>query len=132
MSINENSVRHSRSSQLPDAVIQHRLVSGARADRLPPDPTTNPVRTASAPDCVSLRSPQEAGPYLELLRSLEVTRARNRVHLDVAPEPDEDHAGAVRALVQAGAVRVDAGRGEIGWAVLADPEGSEFCVLSPR
>jgi hypothetical protein len=93
------------------------------------------VRTASAPDCVSLRSPQEVGPYLELLRSLDVTWAKNRLHLDVAPEPDEDQAGAVRALLNAGAMRVDVGQraqGDVGWAVLADPEGSEFCVVTPR
>jgi hypothetical protein len=26
----------------------------------------------------------------------------------------------------------DVGQGDVSWAVLADPEGSEFCVLSPR
>jgi hypothetical protein len=25
-----------------------------------------------------------------------------------------------------------AGQGEVPWVVLADPEGNEFCVLSPR
>jgi len=31
-----------------------------------------------------------------------------------------------------GAVRVNVGQGDVTWVVLADPEGNEFCVLSPR
>ena len=27
---------------------------------------------------------------------------------------------------------IDIGQGEVSWTVLADPEGSEFCVLSSR
>ena len=27
---------------------------------------------------------------------------------------------------------VDIGQGDVPWAVLADPEGNEFCVLEPR
>jgi predicted enzyme related to lactoylglutathione lyase len=89
-------------------------------------------RAASVSDGVSLRSPEGVGPYLELLPSGDVKRAKNRMHLDVAPLADEDHAAAVRALLRAGAVPVDVGQGEGNWTVLADPEGSEFCVLSPR
>ena len=29
-------------------------------------------------------------------------------------------------------VAADIGQGDVPWTVLADPEGSEFCVLSPR
>jgi hypothetical protein len=86
----------------------------------------------SVPDGVSLRSPAGTGPYLELLRSDDVKAVKNRVHLDVAPGPGEDHAAAVRALIEAGAVPADVGQGQVSWAVLADPQGSEFCVLSPR
>ena len=60
---------------------------------------------------------------------------KNRIHLDVAPYQDEDHAAAILALTEAGAVCLDIGQGAQGgvpWTVLADPEGSEFCVLSPR
>jgi Glyoxalase-like domain len=31
-----------------------------------------------------------------------------------------------------GWVSADIGQGDVPWTVLADPEGSEFCVLSPR
>ncbi|HET9967464.1 MAG TPA: VOC family protein [Streptosporangiaceae bacterium] len=80
----------------------------------------------------SLRSPDGLGPYLELLPSLDRKTVKNRIHLDVAPYQDDDHAAAVRALTEAGAAPVDIGQGNVPWTVLADPEGSEFCVLSPR
>ncbi|HEY1618405.1 MAG TPA: VOC family protein [Streptosporangiaceae bacterium] len=54
------------------------------------------------------------------------------MHLDVAPYQDEDHAEAVRALADAGAALIDIGQGDVPWTVLADPEGNEFCVSSPR
>ncbi|MGO8890907.1 MAG: VOC family protein [Streptosporangiaceae bacterium] len=38
----------------------------------------------------------------------------------------------VERLRALGATPVDVGQGDVPWAVLADPEGSEFCVLSPR
>ena len=85
----------------------------------------------SVQDGVSLRSPAGTGPYLELLPSADAKTAKNRMHLDVAPEPGESQAAAVAALLSAGAVPVDVGQGEVSWTVLADPEGSEFCVLSP-
>jgi predicted enzyme related to lactoylglutathione lyase len=82
---------------------------------------------------VSLRSPSDAGPYLEFLPNSDPKRAKNRVHLDVAPHRDEDHAAAVESLLRSGAVRSDVGQpADVTWAVLADPEGNEFCVLSPR
>jgi len=80
----------------------------------------------------SLRSPDGLGPYLELLPSLDRKTVKNRIHLDVAPYQDDDHAAAVRSLTGAGAALVDIGQGDVPWTVLADPEGSEFCVLSPR
>ena len=81
---------------------------------------------------VRLRSPDEAGPYLEFLPSSDVKMVKDRVHLDVAPLKPDDHAAATSALLDAGAVRADVGQGDVSWAVLADPEGNEFCVLSPR
>ena len=80
----------------------------------------------------SLQSPNKLKPYLELLPSLDRKTVKNRIHLDVAPYQDDDHAAAVRALTDAGAAPVDIGQGNVPWTVLADPEGSEFCVLSPR
>jgi predicted enzyme related to lactoylglutathione lyase len=81
---------------------------------------------------VSLRSPHGAGPFLEFLPSSDPKLAKNRVHLDVAPHKGEDHSAAVESLLRSGAVRADVGQGTVSWTVLADPEGNEFCVLSPR
>jgi hypothetical protein len=66
----------------------------------------------------------------------EAKAVKNRIHLDVAPFPGHDQAAAVTALLAAGAVVADevftSRQGSASWTVLADPEGSEFCVLSPR
>jgi hypothetical protein len=90
------------------------------------------VPATSTASGLSLRSPDGLGPYLELLPSADPKAGKNRIHLDVAPYQDEDHAAAILALTGAGAVRVDIGQRDVPWTVLADPEGSEFCVLSPR
>jgi Glyoxalase-like domain len=81
---------------------------------------------------VALRSPHGVGPYLELLRVPDVKAAKNRMHLDVAPFTGEDQQAAVRRLREAGAVPADIGQGDATWTVLTDPQGGEFCVLSPR
>ena len=89
-------------------------------------------RVKSYEGAVVLRSPKGVGPYLELLRNPDAKTVKNRVHLDVAPEPGEDHDTAVRRLRETGATPADIGQGDVRWVVLADPEGSEFCVLTPR
>jgi hypothetical protein len=57
--------------------------------------------------------------------------AKNRVHLDLASESVAHQAAEVDRLLGLGATRADIGQGEVPWVVLADPEGSEFCVLTP-
>ncbi len=59
-------------------------------------------------------------------------RVKNRIHLDIQP-----HTGTrddeVERVVRLGAVEVDDQRNHhapgIGWVVLQDPEGNEFCIL---
>ena len=89
------------------------------------------TRRGLADGRVMLRSPQDAGPFLELQRVPEVKTGKNRLHLDVAPEKGEDQAAAVRLLRAAGAMPADVGQGDVSWEVMADPEGNEFCVLTP-
>ena len=73
------------------------------------------------------------GPYLEFLRVPGGKTVKNRVHPDVAPYRGEDPAAEVARLRAAGAVLRGVGQGhDVSWTVLADPEGNEFCVLSPR
>jgi len=82
---------------------------------------------------VGLRSPQRVGPYLELLRVPDRKRVKNRIHLDIAPFRGDGPAAEVTRLRDRGAGQADVGqRGDESWTVLADPEGNEFCVLSPR
>jgi hypothetical protein len=57
---------------------------------------------------------------------------KNRLHLDIAPPADGDQATEVERLIALGARRIDIGQGDVSWVVLADPEGNEFCVLTPR
>jgi predicted enzyme related to lactoylglutathione lyase len=80
----------------------------------------------------SLRSPFGVGPYLEFLRVPGVKAVKNRIHLDVRPYPGGDQRAEVERLREHGARTADVGQGEVPWVVLADPEGNEFCVLTPR
>jgi predicted enzyme related to lactoylglutathione lyase len=57
---------------------------------------------------------------------------KNRLHFDIAPPADGDQQAEVERLVSLGATRIDIGQGEVSWVVMADPDGNEFCVLTPR
>jgi len=60
----------------------------------------------------------------------EPKTVKNRLHFDLAPD-DQD--AEVERILALGARRVDIGQSEtVGWVVLADPEGNEFCVLRPK
>jgi predicted enzyme related to lactoylglutathione lyase len=84
-------------------------------------------------EIVGLRSPAGVGPYLEFLRVPDEKAVKNRIHPDVAPYRGGDPAAEVARLRGAGASLVDVGQGDdVSWTVLADPEGNEFCALSPR
>lgn len=93
-----------------------------------------------APVSVDLTDAGSAGPVASVrppsLTFVPVTdekTVKNRLHIDLAPGPDDDQAAAVQALLDRGATRADVGQGaDVTWVVLADPEGNEFCVLSPR
>ncbi len=80
----------------------------------------------------SLRSPSGVGPYLEFLRVPGAKAVKNRIHLDVRPYPGDGQRAEVERLREHGARPADVGQGEVPWVVLADPEGNEFCVLTPR
>lgn len=88
--------------------------------------------THGGPHFSALRSGSGRGPYLELLRTMDTKIVKNRLHLDVAPLVGDDQAVEVERLRSLGAHFADIGQGDVPWVVLADPEGNEFCVLSPR
>ena len=57
---------------------------------------------------------------------------KDRLHFDLAPPPGGDQLAEVDRLIALGATRADIGQGEVSWVVMADPDGHEFCVLTPR
>jgi predicted enzyme related to lactoylglutathione lyase len=62
----------------------------------------------------------------------DIKTTKNRLHLDLSPDPGEQEAEIERILAL-GARRVDIGQtGAESWTVLADPEGNEFCVVRPK
>ena len=81
---------------------------------------------------VVLRSAAGVGPYLRFQRTPDVKTVWNRVHLDLRPYPGDDHEAEAARLRALGATVIDLGASDIPWMVLADPEGSEFCLLTPR
>ena len=81
----------------------------------------------------AIRAPDGRGPYVTFGPPTGAAKTgKNRLHLDVAPPAGGDQAAEVERLVALGARRVDIGQGNVPWVVLADPEGNELCVLTPR
>lgn len=87
----------------------------------------------------ALEDPGGAGPRIFFQQVPEDKVAKNRVHLDVRTAPDlreEERMAALEArceqLLALGAARVQRHEPEppmsIGFIVMADPEGNEFCL----
>jgi catechol 2,3-dioxygenase-like lactoylglutathione lyase family enzyme len=76
--------------------------------------------------------PAERGPGLIFVPVPEGKTVKNRLHFDLAPLSGDDQETEVRRLEGLGAKRIDIGQGARTWIVMADPEGNEFCVLTPR
>ncbi|MFJ3187947.1 VOC family protein [Streptomyces halstedii] len=71
-----------------------------------------------------------AMPGMCFLPVPERKKVKNRLHIDLAPD---DRDAEVERIIGLGARRVDVGQDPgVTWVVLADPEGNEFCVLSPK
>ncbi|MFF8413369.1 VOC family protein [Streptomyces omiyaensis] len=85
-----------------------------------------------ADDHATMRSAEGVGPYLEFVRTPDAKSVWNRVHLDVRPYPGDDPASEADRLRALGATDPDFDRSAIHWTILADPEGNEFCLLTPR
>ena len=82
---------------------------------------------------IAIRDPSGRGPFITFGPPVEATkRAKNRLHLDIAPPADGDQDAEVERLIGLGARRIDVGQGDVPWVVMADPQGNEFCVLTPR
>ncbi|MFG2573580.1 VOC family protein [Streptomyces sp. NPDC048481] len=57
---------------------------------------------------------------------------KERLHFDLAPPAGGDQQSEVERLVSLGATRIDRGQEDVDRVVMADPDGHEFCVLTPR
>jgi Glyoxalase-like domain len=67
------------------------------------------------------------------IRTPDAKTVKNRVHLDLRRYPGDDQAAEVARLSALGAVDINVGQGDgMSWTCLADPEGNEFDVLTPR
>ncbi len=75
-------------------------------------------------DPVAIEDPTGTGPLIWVNPVVEPKTVKNRVHVDVVGDRD--------ALLAAGATLLRARDAEIGWDVLADPEGNEFCCFAPE
>ncbi|WP_166138025.1 VOC family protein [Nocardioides ochotonae] len=79
-------------------------------------------------DECGLRGPD--GRWLLFLQVPEAKQVKNRMHMCLRPA-DRSRDEEVERVLGLGATLVaDLREGDRGWAVLADPEGNEFCVLA--
>jgi hypothetical protein len=87
--------------------------------------------TDDSEDEAGLQGP--AGRWLLFLKVPEPKTVKNRMHMCLRPV-DRSRDEEVDRLLGLGATMVHDLRDgdDRGWAVLADPEGNEFCVLSTR
>ncbi|CAN5811546.1 VOC family protein [soil metagenome] len=70
----------------------------------------------------------DVAPDILFVKVPDEKAGKNRLHLDLRPK---DQGLEVERIVDLGATRADIGQSDVGWVVLADPEGNEFCVLPP-
>jgi hypothetical protein len=74
----------------------------------------------------------DTGHHLLFIEVPDTKTVKNRLHLDLRPATGTRDEEAAR-VVGLGATEIDDQRDHygpgIGWVVLADPEGNEFCIL---
>jgi predicted enzyme related to lactoylglutathione lyase len=81
----------------------------------------------------AIRAAQGTGPFITWGPPVPAKERKNRLHLDIAPSTDVTQRDEVQRIMALGATRANVGQaGDEGWVVLADPDGNEFCVLTPR
>ncbi|MRH87861.1 VOC family protein [Nocardia sp. SYP-A9097] len=81
---------------------------------------------------VAASDPDGLDVALTFLPARRSKSAKNRIHLDLSSRSLDHQRVQVDRALSLGARRLDIGQGAVPWAVLADPEGNEFCVLEPR
>ncbi|WP_407547634.1 VOC family protein [Streptomyces sp. Pv4-95] len=91
--------------------------------------TGRPVNPEDKPGDRETQVQLAEGPALYFNQVPESKKVKNRIHLCLRPETARER--EVERLLGLGATLVTDHRNSdgSGWAVLADPEGNEFCVL---
>ncbi|MFE1198978.1 VOC family protein [Streptomyces olivaceoviridis] len=91
--------------------------------------TGRPLHPEAKPGDRETQVPLAEGPALYFNQVPEPKRTKNRIHLCLRPETSREQ--EVERLLGLGATLVADRRNPdgSGWAVLADLEGNEFCVL---
>jgi predicted enzyme related to lactoylglutathione lyase len=85
-----------------------------------------------SPEEVAIEKPDESGPAILFIKVPDAKTTKNRMHLDLNPD---DQAAEVERALSLGATHVEIGQErdpDVTWKVMADPEGNEFCILTPR
>ncbi len=81
-------------------------------------------------DLASIEDPVSDGPTMTFQLVTETKNGKNRVHFDLTVTDDEFERAKAK-LLELGAHEVDVGQGTgRSWAVMADPEGNEFCLVT--
>jgi len=82
------------------------------------------------PECMIVRP--DGGHSLLFIEVPDTKQVKNRIHFDIRPDEGTRDVEVTR-VVALGAREVDDQRDHygpgVGWVVLADPEGNEFCIL---
>ncbi|MBM6403715.1 VOC family protein [Phycicoccus sp. CSK15P-2] len=85
-----------------------------------------------SPDAVEMRLDLPGGHYLDLciVKVPEPAGPSPRLHLDLRGGDEQD--AVVRRALALGGRYLDIGQLDVPWVVLADPEGTPFCVMEDR
>jgi catechol 2,3-dioxygenase-like lactoylglutathione lyase family enzyme len=72
----------------------------------------------------------DGGPGLLFVKVPEGKDGKNRIHFDLKPQGGRTREEEVERALSLGATLIeDRSRADgLGWCVLADPEGNEFCI----
>lgn len=91
--------------------------------------TGRPLHPEDKPGDKEIQVMLPEGPFLYFNQVPEPKTVKNRIHLCLRPETSREE--EVERLLGLGATLVADHRNPdgSGWAILADPEGNEFCVL---
>ncbi len=72
-------------------------------------------------------------PVLSFVGDGDPDGSQERIHLDLNSHSEDEQEALVERLLDMGAARADVGQAtDARFEVLADPEGNELCVLTPR